>query len=159
MATLLDMLLASFQRAADYNRNDQVPPAVVLWPDQDRQWQPLLPRLRGILPHLLTLGGYDPATRTGPAIWLRCMLARTLPGLTYWAEDATPIIYLPGVSRPQLRAVEDCPAALQPLVALQYRGTFFAHPNGKDWTIAAFLQPSGASARSSMASTRKAMAN
>src|SRR5262249_6154988 len=48
--------------------------------------------------------------------------------------------YLPGVSRPQLRAVEDCPADLQPLAALQYRGAFFSHANGKDWSISAFLQ-------------------
>jgi hypothetical protein len=138
--TILDALLAALGQACVFNRNDQVPPAVLLWPDQDRQWEPLLPRLRGILPHLLTLGPYDPGTRTGPAIWLRCMLARTLPGIAYWSEDTTPIIYLPGVSRPQLRAVEDCPATLQPLAPLQYRGVFFSHANGKDWTVTAFLQ-------------------
>jgi hypothetical protein len=139
-ATVLDKLLEALSQACVYNRNDQVPPAVLLWTDQDRQWEPLLPRLRGILPHLLTLGPYDPATRTGPAIWLRCMLARTLPGLAYWPDETIPILYLPEVSRPQLRAVEDCPASLQPLAALQYRGAFFSHANGKDWTIAAFLQ-------------------
>jgi hypothetical protein len=138
--TVLDALLSAFAQACVYNRNDQAPPAVLLWPDQDRQWQPLLPRLRGILPHLLTLGAYDPPTRTGPAIWLRCMLTKTLPGLTYWPEDTTPIVYLPGISRPRLRAVEDCPADLQPLVGLQYRGAFFSHGNGKDWSISAFLQ-------------------
>lgn len=138
--TVLDKLLAALSQACVYNRNDQVPPTVLLWPDQDRQWESLMPRLRGILPHLLTLGPYDPATRTGPAIWLRCMLTRTLPGVTYWPEDTTPIIYLPAVSRPQLRAVEDCPPALQPLAALQYRGAFFSHANGKDWSITAYLQ-------------------
>jgi hypothetical protein len=138
--TVLHKLLAALAQGCVYNRNDQVPPTVLLWPDQDRQWEPLMPRLRGILPHLLTLGAYDPTTRTGPAIWLRCMFTRTLPGLTYWPEDTTPIVYLPGVSRPQLRAVEDCPADLQPLAALQYRGAFFSHANGKDWSISAFLQ-------------------
>ncbi len=139
-ATVLHKLLTALAQGCVYNRNDQVPPAVLLWPDQDRQWEPLMPRLRGILPYLLTLGAYDPATRTGPAIWLRCMLARSLPGITYWPEDMTPIVYLPGVSRPQLRAVEDCPADLQPLAAMQYRGAFFSHANGKDWSISAFLQ-------------------
>lgn len=138
--TVLHMLLAALGQACVYNRNDQVPPAVLLWPDHDRQWESLMPRLRSILPHLLTLGPYDPATRNGPAIWLRCLLARTLPGVASWPEEETPIIYLPGVSRPQLRAVEDCSPELQPLAALQYRGAFFSHPNGKDWTIAAFLQ-------------------
>lgn len=139
-ATVLQKLLTALEQACVYNRNDQVPPAVLLWPDQDRQWEPLLPRLRGILPHLLTLGPWDAPTRTGPAIWLRCMLARTLPETTYWPEETIPIIYLPGISRPKLRAVEDCPADLQPLAALQYRGTYFAHANGKDWTISGFLQ-------------------
>ena len=138
--TVLHKLLAALAQGCVYNRNDQVPPAVLLWPDQDRQWESLMPRLRGILPHLLTLGTYDAASRTGPAIWLRCMLTKALPGLTYWPEDMTPIVYLPGVSRPQLRAVEDCPADLQPLAALQYRGAFFSHANGKDWSISAFLQ-------------------
>lgn len=140
MSTVLDSLLTALSKAADYNRNDQAAPAVILWPDEARQWEPLMPRLRGILPHLLTLGSYDPATRAGPAIWIRCLLFRALPGFNYWPDETTAVIYLPGVSRHQLRAVENCPAALQPLAALQYRGVFFAHANGKDWSIAAFLQ-------------------
>jgi hypothetical protein len=139
-ATMLGRLLSALGQACAYNRNDQVPPALLLWTDAERQWEPLLPRLRGLLPHLLTLGPYDPATRTGPAIWLRCMLARTLPGIDYWADDVTPIVYLPGVSRQELRAVEDCPFPLQPLAGLQYQGAFWPHANGKDWTVAAFLQ-------------------
>jgi hypothetical protein len=79
--TILDALLGSLHKAAEFKRNDLVPPAVLLWTDQDRQWEPPMPRLRGILPHLLTLGAWDPATRTGPAIWLRCVLARTLPDI------------------------------------------------------------------------------
>jgi hypothetical protein len=137
--TVLGRLLEALAQACAYNRNDQVPPAVLFWTDAERQWEPLLPRLRGLLPHLLTLGPYDPATRTGPAIWLRCMLARTLPG-DFWAEDVTPIFYLPGISRQDLRAVDECPDHLQPLAGLQYRGTIWTHTNGKDWTIAAFLQ-------------------
>jgi hypothetical protein len=57
--TVLQKLLQALEQACTYNRNDQVPPAVLLWPDQDRQWEPLLPRLRGILPHLLTLGSWE----------------------------------------------------------------------------------------------------
>ena len=51
-----------------------------------------------------------------------------------------PIIYLPGVSRATLRATEDCPHELKPLAELQYRGVIWSQANGKDWTVAAYLQ-------------------
>jgi len=87
----------------------------------------------------ITLGAYDPTTRTGPAICLRCMLARTLPDAD-WPEDATPILYMPGVGKADLRAVETCSHALQPLAELQYRGVLWVQrANSKDWTIEAFL--------------------
>ena len=87
---------------------------------------------------MLTLGAYAPSARIGPAIWLRCLLARALPEAD-WPDEAVPVIYLPGVSRQELRAVEDCPRPLQPLAELQYRGIFWSHRNGKDWTPSAFL--------------------
>ncbi|MFN8475036.1 MAG: BREX-1 system phosphatase PglZ type B [Anaerolineae bacterium] len=136
--TFLDAVAAALTRAGVYNKNDQVAPAAVLWPDGERQWEPLVPRLRQSLP-LLTLGAYDPAARTGPAYWLRCMIAHALPEDALPA-DTTPIIYLPGVSRAELRDVEDSPKHLQPLVELMYRGVFWTHKNGRDWTIVAFLQ-------------------
>jgi hypothetical protein len=136
---MLAALMTSLQNAGAYNRNDQVAPAAILWTDKERQWELLLPRLRTALPHLLTLGDYDPAARIGPAIWIKCMLARLLPEAD-WPGQAIPIIYLPGVSRHELRAVEDCPKLLQPLAELQYRGVYWTHPNGKDWTALAFLQ-------------------
>ena len=43
--TFLDALVEAIQRAGRYNKNDQVPPTVVLWTDKDRQWEPLLPLL------------------------------------------------------------------------------------------------------------------
>ena len=97
-----------------------------------------MPRLRAALP-LLTLGPYDPPAQTGPAIWLRCMIARTLIEAD-WPETETPILYLPGVSRQDLRAVAECPQALRPLAELQYRGTLFTQKNARDWTIEAFLR-------------------
>lgn len=75
--TVLDAIIPSLGRAGEYNRDDQVAPAVILWPDKERQWEPVLPVLRQRLPHLLTLRVYDPATKTGPAIWLRCMIGRS----------------------------------------------------------------------------------
>jgi hypothetical protein len=138
VVTLLDALVVALTRAGAYNRNDQAPPVVVLWTDKERQWEPLLPLIRSRLP-LLTLGEYAPSMRTGPAYWLRCMIARILPD-DQISADATPIIYLPGVSRQELRAVEDCPRHLQPIAELQYRGAFWAHRNGKDWTVSGFFQ-------------------
>jgi hypothetical protein len=136
--TLLDGLVQALQRTGIYNRNDQSPPAAVLWPDKERLWAPLLPALRGRLP-VLTLGEYDPPAFSGPAYWIRCALAGTLPGLELPAEG-TPILYLPGISRQEIRAVEDCPRALQPLAELQFRGVLWTQKNGKDWTLTAFLQ-------------------
>lgn len=101
--TLLDALIQSVTRSGEYNRDDQVAPAVILWPDKERQWEPVLSVLRELLPHLLTLGPFDPKSKTGPAIWLRCMIGRspTSPLLleANWPEKIVPIIYLPGVSR------------------------------------------------------------
>jgi hypothetical protein len=124
--------------AAEHNTSDMAAPAAILWPDPDRQWEPLLSRIRSALPTVFTLGPYDPTTKTGPAIWLKAALGRSLPEIS-WPADATPVLYLPGVSRQDLRAIEDCPRALQPLAELQYRGSLFIQYNGKDWTVLAFL--------------------
>ena len=49
--------------------NEQASPAAMLWPDKERQWEPLLPALRERLP-LLTLGPYAP--QEPPARPLEC---------------------------------------------------------------------------------------
>ena len=54
--TVLDALILSLEKAAEYNKNDQVPPAVILWTDKERQWEALISTLRGRLPQFLTLG-------------------------------------------------------------------------------------------------------
>ena len=54
--------------------------------------------------------------------------------------DRVPVFYLPGVSRQDLRAIEDCPDLLKPLAELQYRGVIWSQANAKDWTIMAFLK-------------------
>ena len=142
-STLLEALRESLAHAARYNHGDVVRPAAVLWTDADGQWQPVVEQLRPLMPELLTLGDYDAATRTGPAIWLRCVIepavrADKFPDLS-WPVGTVPVIYMPGVSRQTLRAVEECPDLLKPLVELQYRGTVWMQKNGKDWTILAFL--------------------
>ena len=55
-------------------------------------------------------------------------------------EGCTPIFYLPGISRQDLRAVESCPDHLKPLAELQYQGAIWSQMNAKDWTILAFLK-------------------
>jgi hypothetical protein len=51
------------------------------------------------------------------------MIAGTLPESKL--PEGTPISCLPGVSRADLRAVEECPRELQPLAELQYWGVLF----------------------------------
>lgn len=53
--------------------------------------------------------------------------------------EGIPILYLPDVSRTDLRAIESCPKHLRPFAELQYRGVFFSQPNYRDWTPAALL--------------------
>jgi hypothetical protein len=108
-------------------------PAAVLWTDADGQWQPVVKKLQERLPQLVVHGAYDAAKRTGPAVWLKCIVARTIDlGL---GKDVVPIVYLPNISRQTLRAAADCPPLLQPLVELQYRGVVWTQRNGKDWTV------------------------
>lgn len=136
--TFLDFLASGLKTASSFNANDQTPPVCIIWTDSDAQWHALFPALVGQLP-IFQLGEYNPESRTGPAYWLRCVIAGMFPEI-YSPEQGIPILYLPGVSRQELRAVEDCPKALQPLAELQYRGVVFTQKNGKDWTISAFLQ-------------------
>lgn len=123
--------------AQAFSAGDQTPPCAVLWPDPDRFWEGLVPRLRQHLPELFVLGTYDPKQGTGPALWLRCVEAGLVEGAL--PAGTMPVFYLPGVSREQLRGVEDCPARLAALVELQFRGMVWLHINGKEWTPCAML--------------------
>ena len=136
--TVIEALVRSLERSGRFNPNDVVHPCAVLWADRDAQWQPIVARLRRLLPQLLTFGEHEPELRSGPAIWLRSAIDRALPEVEL-PENATPIVYLPGVSRQELRAIEECPDSLKPLVELQYRGGCWTQKNGKDWTLEAFL--------------------
>ena len=136
---LIEQLAEAVRAAATYNPDVQAAPHCILWPDAERQWLPVLPRLQRALPELLTLGEYAPQVRRGPAIWLRCAIAGALSDLTM-PLGMLPILYLPGVSRQDLRAVDTCPDALKPLAELQYRGAIWSQLNAKDWTVLAFLK-------------------
>jgi hypothetical protein len=136
--TFIEAVKESLIAAGRYNSGDSLPPAAILWTDADGEWQPIVTRLRGLMPELLTLGEYEPEQRTGPAIWLRCIVDGALPDVTM-PEKSVPILYLPNVSRQFLRSPEECPDELKPLVELQYRGAVWTQLNGKDWTVEAFL--------------------
>ena len=137
--TIADRLIDEVRSAAAYNVNVQVAPRCILWPDGDRQWEPVIARLQSELPELCVLGEYVPAEKVGPAIWLRLVIADKADEVKL-PSDSTPILYLPGVRRQDLRAVSNCPQHLKPLAELQYRGVIWSQVNSKDWTIASFLQ-------------------
>lgn len=136
--TLGQRIVTAVRAAAQaYAAGDQVAPCAVLWPDPERLWEAVLPKMRALVPELFVLGDYKPEERTGPALWLRCIEARVIDAAL--PPGTAPIFYLPGISREQLRAVEDCPMELAPLVELQFRGAVWLHVNGKEWTPNAFL--------------------
>src|SRR5258707_10925542 len=103
---LLERLLESFATALRPRDGELVPVALV-WTDATSEWLPLLPQLRALLPELFMLGPYQPDLRTGPAIWLKCVVERALPDVA--PPDKTPILFLPAVSRQELRAGAECP--------------------------------------------------
>lgn len=159
MSVILQELIRAVRSASVFNAQIQVPPACILWPDKERQWEAIVPRLQEQMPELCVLGKYDAAARRGPAIWLRAALVghcmeKADPAFAEAVEEAqaaynkggtspqppVPIIYLPGVGRQDLRAVESCPEELKPLAELQYRGCIWSQINAKDWTILAFLK-------------------
>jgi hypothetical protein len=136
MSSPAEKLTSTLRTTAQaFAAGDQVEACAVLWPDPERLWESVVPELKVMMPELFSLGSYEPAKRAGPALWLRCIEARVVQG----APSNAPIFYLPGISREQLRAVEDIPAELAALVELQYRGVTWLHVNGKEWTPYAFL--------------------
>src|SRR3712207_9321277 len=70
------------------------PPVAVLWPDPDRKWERVVQSLRGKLP-ILTFGEYDEASRSGPGVWIRCVLGGELldppggPWIVWRSEEHT----------------------------------------------------------------------
>ena len=76
---IIEKLKNHLRDTALFNSEVQAAPACILWPDKDRQWEAVIPRLQIELPELLVLGEYKPEKRTGPAIWLRCVIAGKAP--------------------------------------------------------------------------------
>ena len=138
--TFLDRVRESLTAAmADYNREDVTAQRLVIFPDKTGEWEPIIARLRGTLP-IVTFGEYNPSTLTGPAVYIRSLVFRTIDSSL--PEGQTPIIYLPGCSREQLRNLEECPDEIKPLAGLQYLGEVWSQRNGRDWTLLAYLKTS-----------------
>jgi hypothetical protein len=136
---IVDCLVKAIHDAVAFDPNIVSRPACILWPDKERQWESVIKALQGDLPELFILGNYNPTEKTGPAIWLRCVIAGQVKQLRY-DSNVIPILYLPGYSRQNLRPVGNCPEPLKPLAELQFRGLIWSQTNNKDWTILAFLQ-------------------
>ncbi|MET4694989.1 BREX-1 system phosphatase PglZ type B [Endozoicomonas lisbonensis] len=152
---VIDYLVKQLHSSASYNPAVQVPPAAVLWTDEACQWQSAMPLIKQYLPELLELGEYKPEERTGPAIWLKCVIAGKLEEADF-PKGKTPIIYLPGVSRKALRAVESCSDELRPLAELQYRGSWWAYnTTGRDWNLPSFLTNSNVGLELDVAKDKK----
>lgn len=135
--TLIDALQESFTGALR-SPDGTAAPVALLWTDADGQWRPLIATLMKAIPELYALGPFAPEEREGPVIWLKCIIERSLPDALP-PPGVVPILYLPDVSRQDLRAGGHCPADLQPLIELQYRGAVWHQRNGRDWTVDAFL--------------------
>jgi hypothetical protein len=139
---IIDALIKHIRRLGDKADLLALPPAAILWTDKDAVWQSAMPLLKSAMPELLELGDYNPEQRTGPAVWLKCVIAGLANPTDTGAfvSERVPIIYLPGVSRRELRAIESCPSHLTMLAELQYRSRWWATPNNnRDWTVSGFL--------------------
>lgn len=152
---LIDLLVQEVRASAAYNSNVQAAPNVILWTDKLRQWESALPMLQAALPELIVLGDYAPERKIGPAIWIKCVVEGVLPDVALPA-DRTPIVYLPGYERRDLRAIAACHDSLKPLAELQYRGCWWIYSNaGRDWTVNAFLVSSNGGAGLDVAKDEK----
>ncbi|MBV2135098.1 hypothetical protein KRX52_20195 [Pseudomonas sp. MAP12] len=76
---VIEALSKNLRGTAQYHASAQATPAATLWPDKEREWLPVLGQLQAVLPELFCLGDYAPERRQGPAVWLKCVIARTLP--------------------------------------------------------------------------------
>ena len=116
--TFLESVIESIiKKSTTFNPDDVQPPRMVMWPDKEGQWKPIVQDLRKGL-FILTLDSdvYDPEVLCGPAIWIRCMLEKTLPDASI-PGDQIPVIYIPGYSNQELSTLGRCPTDLKTLIA------------------------------------------
>jgi hypothetical protein len=137
---MLDVIASRLRECAQsFHAGVEDAPIAALWTDPESAWLPIVAQLQILMPELLVLGDYAPEKRTGPVVWLKCAIAGKAVEPPIPA-GVTPVLYLPGVSRHELRNADQCRWEIQPLVELLYRGTIWSHRNGRDWTIEGFFQ-------------------
>ncbi len=92
--SVLDAIATSLLDAGRYNSDDKTRPVAVLWPDPERHWEPIVAKLSGIF-HTAALGDFNELKSTGPAIWIRSLLAnsdQSSSGLPLWfISQACPV--------------------------------------------------------------------
>jgi hypothetical protein len=143
--TLVRAVIAKALRdAATFNAGANSAPAVVLWADPERAWEPVIRSLQEAVP-ILVLGEYDPATAQGPGLWLRAVLASPvsveLPSHLAERDERNPwVIYLPGVSRSFVAEASALTDSLAPLAEIAIRSNWWPSAHGQTpWTPQSFL--------------------
>lgn len=143
--TLVRAVVAKALRdAAAFNAGANSAPAMVLWADPDRTWEPVVRSLQEAVP-VLILGEYDPDAAQGPALWLRAVLAAPesaeLPAYLAPRDERNPwVIYLPGVSRGSVAEASALDDSLAPLAEIANRSNWWPAALGQSpWTPHSFL--------------------
>lgn len=124
-------------QSTNFDPGDEISPTVILWPDENREWEPMLPLLRKHLP-ILTWGPYDKLERSGPAVWIRCMVSRVLP--EKFSPNTILLVYLPGISQEMLIDCENRPQEIGLLAELIYSGVCWTGADGICWSVFQFFQ-------------------
>lgn len=137
MTTILERLTAAIRKAAEYNSAVEVAPSCILWTDKEKQFEGAILALQKQMPELLMWGKYDADRRRGPTAWIRCALSGKVKG--YDPQGNVPVVYLPDVSRADLRIVQDLKPEIKTIAYLAFRGAFFIQKNSKDWTLLSFM--------------------
>ncbi|RXZ47568.1 BREX-1 system phosphatase PglZ type B [Agromyces fucosus] len=136
-ATFAEFVLESVKAAGAFNPADEDAPAAILWPDPTQSWGPVVSLFRHSGVDILTLGDFSPESSQGPALWIR---SKTVTA----GDDKDPtIIYLPGIDRASLRALEDCPPTLRPIAELQFRSVWWSPSGDSEWTPVSYLRSAG----------------
>lgn len=127
-------------QATHFDPGDETGPTIILWPDENREWEPILPLLRKRLP-ILTWGPYDKEEGRGPAVWIRCKVSRVLQ--EKFAPNTIPVVYLPGISQELLTDCENRPRELDLLAEMIYTGVCWTGTDGICWSVFQFFQDNG----------------
>lgn len=135
--TFIEILVKGIKSISRHDPDEEAAPSAILWIDPSREWEPILPLLRQRLP-VLTLGPLVKDERCGPAIWIRCMLARVMPDRI--APNAVPVIYLPGIATESMINADNRLKELEPLAEIMYSGKVWQCADGNFWSVDGFFR-------------------